>query len=198
MLSVSQKEKSLHCSTSVVKKARRSTSSQLTLKSFFMQTKGPSSIGIMDIETSQTRADSGKGNENIFHETKSSCAGDLVGNIEEDRSESNVHERSTGGQDPRNMNICSSLKEKGNAAVLEWQKIQEKMKTTIPLCKGHREPCVARSVKKGPNIGRRFYVCARPKVLDLSLFYDILIYFMLFAAHYLPSFIYGPNIKEDY
>ncbi|KAJ4783781.1 DNA-(Apurinic or apyrimidinic site) lyase 2 [Rhynchospora pubera] len=55
--------------------------------------------------------------------------------------------------------ICS--KEKGNAALLEWQRIQERMKTSLPLCKGHREPCVARSVKKGGNIGRLFYVCAR-------------------------------------
>ena len=33
-----------------------------------------------------------------------------------------------------------------------------------PLCKGHRESCVLRTVKKeGPNNGRRFYVCARPQ-----------------------------------
>lgn len=58
--------------------------------------------------------------------------------------------------------ICS--KEKGNVAILEWQRIQERMKTSLPLCKGHREPCVARSVKKGSNIGRLFYVCARAQV----------------------------------
>lgn len=34
----------------------------------------------------------------------------------------------------------------------------------IPLCKGHREPCVLRTVKKpGPNLGRHFYMCARPQ-----------------------------------
>uniref|UniRef100_A0A2I3GP78 DNA-(apurinic or apyrimidinic site) endonuclease 2 n=1 Tax=Nomascus leucogenys TaxID=61853 RepID=A0A2I3GP78_NOMLE len=33
-----------------------------------------------------------------------------------------------------------------------------------PLCGGHREPCVMRTVKKpGPNLGRRFYMCARPR-----------------------------------
>ena len=33
-----------------------------------------------------------------------------------------------------------------------------------PLCKGHKEPCVMRTVKKsGPNRGRRFYVCAKPE-----------------------------------
>ncbi|XP_053429185.1 DNA-(apurinic or apyrimidinic site) endonuclease 2-like [Nycticebus coucang] len=33
-----------------------------------------------------------------------------------------------------------------------------------PLCGGHREPCVMRTVKKpGPNLGRCFYMCARPQ-----------------------------------
>lgn len=33
-----------------------------------------------------------------------------------------------------------------------------------PSCKGHREPCVLRTVKKeGPNMGRQFFVCARPQ-----------------------------------
>ncbi|XP_068921285.1 DNA-(apurinic or apyrimidinic site) endonuclease 2-like isoform X1 [Petaurus breviceps papuanus] len=32
-----------------------------------------------------------------------------------------------------------------------------------PLCKGHGEPCVLRTVRKaGPNFGRQFYVCSRP------------------------------------
>ncbi|XP_045851631.1 DNA-(apurinic or apyrimidinic site) endonuclease 2 [Meles meles] len=34
----------------------------------------------------------------------------------------------------------------------------------MPLCGGHREPCVMRTVKKpGPNLGRHFYICARPQ-----------------------------------
>lgn len=33
-----------------------------------------------------------------------------------------------------------------------------------PPCKTHREPCVLRTVKKaGPNMGRQFFVCARPQ-----------------------------------
>ena len=32
----------------------------------------------------------------------------------------------------------------------------------VPVCKGHKEPCVLRMVKKeGPNRGRQFYTCAR-------------------------------------
>lgn len=34
----------------------------------------------------------------------------------------------------------------------------------MPLCRGHGEPCVMRTVKKpGPNLGRHFYMCARPR-----------------------------------
>ena len=33
-----------------------------------------------------------------------------------------------------------------------------------PLCSGHKEPCVLRTVKvKGPNRGKQFYCCARPE-----------------------------------
>lgn len=33
-----------------------------------------------------------------------------------------------------------------------------------PSCKVHEEPCVLRTVKKeGPNMGRQFFVCARPQ-----------------------------------
>ncbi|XP_070558543.1 DNA-(apurinic or apyrimidinic site) endonuclease 2-like isoform X2 [Ptychodera flava] len=33
-----------------------------------------------------------------------------------------------------------------------------------PLCKGHQEPAVLKTVKKsGPNYGRQFYTCARPE-----------------------------------
>ncbi|XP_077984910.1 DNA-(apurinic or apyrimidinic site) endonuclease 2-like isoform X2 [Glandiceps talaboti] len=33
-----------------------------------------------------------------------------------------------------------------------------------PLCKGHKEPCVLRTVKKsGPNQGKQFYVCTKPE-----------------------------------
>ncbi|MBA0686613.1 hypothetical protein Goari_014207 [Gossypium aridum] len=53
-------------------------------------------------------------------------------------------------------------KQKKSDALLEWQRIQQLMQNSIPLCKGHREPCVSRVVKKpGPNFGHRFYVCAR-------------------------------------
>ena len=61
---------------------------------------------------------------------------------------------------------CSNGSDKKTVALMEWQRIQQLMQDSIPLCEGHREPCVARVVKKpGPNFGRRFYVCARGEVI---------------------------------
>ena len=67
-------------------------------------------------------------------------------------------------QDKTNVSFCSLSTDMCNAAALDWQRIQQKMKMTLPRCKGHREPCIPRSVKKGPNIGRLFYVCPRAQV----------------------------------
>lgn len=37
-----------------------------------------------------------------------------------------------------------------------------KQKAVVPLCPGHKEPCVVRTTKKkGPNFNRRFYACSR-------------------------------------
>ncbi|CBI17372.3 unnamed protein product, partial [Vitis vinifera] len=56
----------------------------------------------------------------------------------------------------------SPQRDKNDIALVEWQRIQQLMQNSIPLCKGHGEPCVSRLAKKpGPNHGRRFYVCAR-------------------------------------
>ncbi|XP_060081364.1 DNA-(apurinic or apyrimidinic site) endonuclease 2-like isoform X1 [Ylistrum balloti] len=38
---------------------------------------------------------------------------------------------------------------------------------TAPLCKGHKEPCLLRTVKKeGPNKGKQFFVCCRAEGLS--------------------------------
>ena len=52
---------------------------------------------------------------------------------------------------------------KSTTQALEWQKLMKGPKPA-PLCKGHKEPCVIRTVKKvGPNLHRQFYCCARPQ-----------------------------------
>lgn len=56
----------------------------------------------------------------------------------------------------------TSLKSEKSSA-LAWKQLL-KGPPTAPLCKGHQEPCVLRTVKKeGPNKGKQFFVCNRPE-----------------------------------
>lgn len=46
----------------------------------------------------------------------------------------------------------------------QWKNIfAPAVKRSAPVCSGHSEPCVMRTVKKqGPNLNRQFYCCSRP------------------------------------
>jgi len=51
---------------------------------------------------------------------------------------------------------------KAEGSRLKWKSIL-KGPDPPPLCEGHKEECVLRTVKKpGPNLGKQFYCCARP------------------------------------
>lgn len=53
----------------------------------------------------------------------------------------------------------------GVAAAKSWKEML-KGPPQAPLCKGHKEPCVLREVKKdGPNKGKKFWVCCKPQGL---------------------------------
>ncbi|XP_018451608.2 DNA-(apurinic or apyrimidinic site) endonuclease 2 [Raphanus sativus] len=121
------------------KKVRRiqSSSRQLSLKSFFTS-KSPSNV---------SSSQSSSQGESITEP--------IVSGKEEDDE---LTTTSSQEQDQSG----SSAKQKNDAALMEWQRIQNLMQNSIPLCKGHKEACVARVVKKpGPTFGRRFYVCSR-------------------------------------
>ena len=50
----------------------------------------------------------------------------------------------------------------GSSSVYTWKTLLSGP-PVAPLCRGHKEACVLRTVKKdGPNKGRQFWVCARP------------------------------------
>ncbi|XP_026660187.2 DNA-(apurinic or apyrimidinic site) endonuclease 2 isoform X2 [Phoenix dactylifera] len=154
-----------HCKLKLKKKGGHSNSSQLTLTSFFQKPNIVRTIGVETVNTggSSTPEDTEKPRDNLSHVTEG--AGKIFSeNVKDSSSERNdssisSHVQEQGCSDPSFF----YKKDKDNVAILEWQRIQEKMKKSLPLCKGHREPCVARSVKKGPNTGRQFYVCARAK-----------------------------------
>ncbi|KAA8590751.1 hypothetical protein FQN60_001694 [Etheostoma spectabile] len=58
---------------------------------------------------------------------------------------------------------CSGAKK--GASLVFWKSVLHGPPPPPP-CKVHREPCVLRTVKKeGPNMGKQFFVCARPQGL---------------------------------
>ncbi|XP_050229767.1 DNA-(apurinic or apyrimidinic site) endonuclease 2 isoform X2 [Mercurialis annua] len=138
------------------KKARKSQSSQLSIKSFFQR--GPNLSN----------------GDKITSVSFSHCHEDIPNSIDPPTKTASQDEQcssssgydslnlSTGDKDQDKVNDSPSGKEKNNTALHEWQRIQQLMQNSIPLCKGHKEPCVSRIVKKpGPTFGRRFFVCAR-------------------------------------
>ncbi|KAK6148607.1 hypothetical protein DH2020_019519 [Rehmannia glutinosa] len=134
------------------KKARQSQWSQLSVKSFFQKTVGDSGDSDSVSDKELTQADISipccESNET------------LTDGGEQDAAKEWQSKQSTSMQEDDTSQ--PSEKDKNNVALVEWQRIQQLMQTSIPLCKGHKEPCVSRVVKKsGPNLGHRFYVCAR-------------------------------------
>ncbi|KAJ6288789.1 hypothetical protein OIU76_024718 [Salix suchowensis] len=133
---------------------RKSRCSQLSLRSFFQ--KSPS-LGT-DAENSSTNASPSQAESNTSSYLNGSHA---PGN----KSSSPKHcqlNPNAGSQDQDKGNDGSLEREKTKVALLEWKRIQQLMQNSIPVCKGHKEPCVARIVKKpGPSFGRRFFVCSR-------------------------------------
>lgn len=135
------------------KKSRKSQGSQLSLRSFFQKCPNSSNSVDKSADVSTDQADNSMADHQFI---KTPVADDDNSNSSPSEFKSTL---STRYQDEPDG---GSLKEKNNVALQEWQRIQQVMQNSIPLCKGHKEPCVARVVKKpGPTFGRRFYVCAR-------------------------------------
>ncbi|KAK0605290.1 hypothetical protein LWI29_025078 [Acer saccharum] len=138
------------------KKPRKSQFSQLSLKSFFQKSsKLSNDVHSSVTDTSIDEVDVPKSPHHSNKTPEADCPS----------SGTNPHEANTSecsqDRDLQDGN-CSLDKEKNNVALLEWRRIQQLMENSLPICKGHQEPCVVRVVKKpGPTFGRRFYVCAR-------------------------------------
>lgn len=129
------------------KKARKIQSSQLSLKSFF---------------TTNSKVNNSEDKSSSYVSSTQSFQAESITEPTLSSEEANEPATSTQEQDQSG----SSTKQKNNAALMEWQRIQNLMQNSIPLCKGHKEACVSRVVKKpGPTFGRRFYVCARAEVI---------------------------------
>ena len=84
-----------------------------------------------------------------------------------DKSAENNHENEHKEDNVSNAASDNLVKEEkpkeisDNKTVSAWKNLLGGL-GPAPLCKGHKEPCVLRMVKKeGPNKGKQFYTCAR-------------------------------------
>lgn len=128
------------------KKSKKNQSSQLSLRSFFHS----SSTANNDVKSSSA--------DLPLEHSSNSVEGYETEIVKESEFNIIVPDQSQCESDACN----SSQTDKSKIALLEWQRIQQFMQNSIPVCKGHGEQCVSRVVKKaGPTFGRRFYVCAR-------------------------------------
>ncbi|KAK8970505.1 hypothetical protein KSP40_PGU005187 [Platanthera guangdongensis] len=137
--------------------------SQLTLRSYFQKQKSNSDCEVdkKNVEGSLDPYDYEKKSDDLSYGTEIIAVKSSLDDVE-DHCGVNVLDEGFHLHDQTDTFSCSSIAENKNIALLEWKRIQQKMKSSIPLCKGHDEPCVSRSVRKeGPNNGRRFYSCAR-------------------------------------
>lgn len=135
------------------KKPKQSQGSQLSLRSFFQKSSnsidGISQPGISENPGDVSNSDQFSNGDSIKYDETNT------------ETQINILIQDHAAAD----SLCSTVEEKRNVALAEWQRIQEIMQNSIPLCKGHNEPCVARIVRKaGPNLGRKFFVCARAEV----------------------------------
>ncbi|XP_027921654.1 DNA-(apurinic or apyrimidinic site) lyase 2 isoform X2 [Vigna unguiculata] len=155
--SVNESEKSImHKCKKPNKKARNSQWSQLSLRSFFQKsTNLDNDISCSSYTDFSNSQDEPSLPNPQLHETPT--VSDHSISPRQCSLDTDAYD-----QDLAGSKDSSTKEEKSNVASLEWQRIQQLMQNSIPICKGHKEPCIARVVKKqGPNFGRRFYVCAR-------------------------------------
>jgi hypothetical protein len=81
--------------------------------------------------------------------------------VEEQQQQLNVQQQQQQQHvQPWQAHVQLALANKHQETVAAWQRISRAMQP--PLCSGHKEPCVIRTVKKkGANHGRQFHCCAR-------------------------------------
>ncbi|CAM8982053.1 unnamed protein product [Rhodiola kirilowii] len=154
---VSQELKTL-CQSQTRKRPRQSQGMQLSVKSFFKKcsNNGEEIRGSAEKACSEanTEASNPESSETLPIEN------DLMNSVQEPNS---FNTTSNQDQIMERADVAAE-DHKSGSALLEWQRIQQIMQNSIPICKGHKEPCVPRVVKKaGLTHGRRFYVCARPE-----------------------------------
>ncbi|VDH99175.1 AP endonuclease 2 [Mytilus galloprovincialis] len=105
--------------------------------------------------------------KNFFSIPKSSVQTNNKSSIKDSSQEKNPKDFSKEEINPIMVNINTTKTETktmtSGSSAQAWKQLL-KGPPTAPLCKGHKEACVLRTVKKdGPNKGKQFFVCNRPE-----------------------------------
>lgn len=90
---------------------------------------------------------------------------ELQSSLNSENSSQEAEEQLSVNNQPQIENTASSSERSNRMStqVNTWKNILKGL-GPVPLCKGHKEPCVLRMVKKdGPNKFKQFYVCAKPE-----------------------------------
>jgi AP endonuclease-2 len=126
--------------------------------------KRPSSIEKIQTQAKKKKGnscDSKQGSLKGFFLKSSSRKEVIEGDIPESSSDAKSESHTT----KREEKVVNSVTVKSNSASA-WKSLL-KGPPPPPLCRGHQEPCVLRTVKKpGPNKGKQFFVCARGEGLS--------------------------------
>ncbi|XP_050027464.1 DNA-(apurinic or apyrimidinic site) endonuclease 2-like [Dermacentor andersoni] len=132
------------------KKLKISKNGQSTLKGFFV---------VEDKEKAKARQlDSGAGGTSLTNGGEAEFSGKKFSAIDATSSQSETTSNMLQSE-PSSMQ--ETVKQATHSTA--WKSLL-KGPPVAPLCKGHSERCVLRTVKKpGPNLGRQFFVCPRPE-----------------------------------
>lgn len=134
-------------------KKAKSTMPQGNLLSFFK----PKSVDVSTIKSSDNKC-----KDNLNQDEVDSTQNPLVKHRVTDTAKSKEDSINTAKM---NSSISQSVKLAADSkkSSVFWKSVL-KGPPPPPSCKVHGEPCVLRTVKKeGPNVGKQFFVCARPQ-----------------------------------
>jgi AP endonuclease-2 len=104
----------------------------------------------------------------VSEQSKDQPAANLLEDNIQDDSITSSEESKTASQEER-LSTDTDSSSQSDSSANSGRKLSQAWKGVFggppkpPMCKGHNEPCVLRTVKKqGPNKNKQFWVCARP------------------------------------
>ncbi|XP_070558542.1 DNA-(apurinic or apyrimidinic site) endonuclease 2-like isoform X1 [Ptychodera flava] len=91
------------------------------------------------------------------------CPANNTSSTSNDECSTSQNLDNSSGASRLSQSSAEECEERKKSQAAQWKNVLRGPRPP-PLCKGHQEPAVLRTVKKsGPNYGKQFYTCARPE-----------------------------------